>query len=488
MSFQNQSGDLLPFTEVIPEGAQMTGMEKASILTQRRRMRTTPQSGPTLGTGGAGAGGNQLQFIVSDAGGLIDMRSVVLNYTIFTSGAGNPIPDDGHVFTTFQAFLNGQQLESIQNAPKVMNAEVTLGASKSWYQTAGSFAGMELLNNDLVNTVPTAAGVGNTAYGYVAGNYASIQARSSRPAAAVFNNIAGEQRSIPLGAITGLGRMRQYLPISILGELGLTLITGQAADVLFTTGATATADYSLSQISLEYDVVIPAQNYFSVLQKVAMENGAGLVLPYESTIVTVGGIVNQSASAQETSIIVSRATNNLLRATLVQVPNTLTSSIFYPSQSCFSHAGIISLQFRVGSLVFPSVAATGDASLFSMTTEAYGSVEQENGTVTNRCLWGNSTNGATAGTPAVYETSESASGGSVKFAYADRCLPTYGFQVVKGASQPLDVDGLSLSGASGSQIILALVSAPGVAYTPYVLLTALRYVVAKGGSVMVQGA
>jgi hypothetical protein len=123
-----------------------------------------------------------------------------------------------------------------------------------------------------------------------------------------------------------------------------------------------------------------------------------------------------------------------------------------------------------------------------MSLLAYGSVMQENGSVANRCLWGNSTNGATAGTPAVFETSEAASSGSVKFAYADRFVPAYGFQTTKGAATPSMVDGVSLAGASGSQLIVSLISAPGVAYTPFVILTALKFVKAAGGAVQVIGA
>jgi hypothetical protein len=120
--------------------------------------------------------------------------------------------------------------------------------------------------------------------------------------------------------------------------------------------------------------------------------------------------------------------------------------------------------------------------------EAYGSVLQENGTVTNRVLWGNSTNGATAGTAAVYETASLSSGGTVRFAYGDRCVPSYGFRTIKGQSDRLDVDGVSLAGASGSQLIVTLVSAPAIGYTPFVSLVALRFIQAQSGGVRVAGA
>lgn len=141
----------------------------------------------------------------------------------------------------------------------------------------------------------------------------------------------------------------------------------------------------------------------------------------------------------------------------------------------------------IGSQVYPQIAAQGDASMFNTAMLAYGSVDEENGTSTNRVLWANSTNPATAGTAACYEDATSTSGGA-RYAYADRCVPSYGFQCVKGGAEPLDVDGVSLAGASGSQLITTLVSAPQTAYIPYVLMTALRFISAKHGAVSVVGA
>ena len=495
MSFTNPSGDLLPFSEVVPASAQFGAPERSSILTQRRRCRVTPQTGTQYGTTGSsasGGGGQQIQFLIADQGGLIDMSSVVINYNIQTSTASSAThgPDDGHPFMVVQALLNGQLLENIQNAPKLANVEMTLGGSKTYYQTAGSLQGFELLNNDLVTNVPSSTVTASiTAWGYVVGNQPSVRVRSSRAAAAVFNNQPGEQRSIPLGLMCGLGRMKQYLPIALTGELAIVLVTGQPSDVCFTTDSVTAGDYCLAAVSLEYDIVVPDQRYMSVLQKVAMEDAAGLTMPYESSIVSTAAAISASAtSLTQNDLIVSRATNHLLRATVVQIPTTAVSLIGFPSQSCFGHAGVFSVQFRIGSQVYPQIAAQGDASLFNMSLAAYGSVMQENGTNTNRCLWGNSTNGATAGTAAVYETAESSASGTLKFCYADKFTPTYGFQTVKGDAEPLAVDGVSLAGASGSQLIASLVSAPGVAYTPYVILTALKFIKAQGGAVQVVGA
>lgn len=492
MSFTNQSGDLNPFTEVVPASAQFGAATRSSILTQRRRARVTPQTGASYGSAGQNGGGAQVQFLIADQGGLLDMRSIVLNYTIQTyATTTTACPDDGHPFMTVQALLNGQLLESIQNAPKLANVEMTMGGSKSYYQTAGSLQGFELLNNDLVTNVPSSSVTASiTAWGYVQGNQPSVQVRSSRAASAKFNNIAGEQRSIPLGLMMGLGRMKQYVPLAVTGELALVLIAGTPNDVLFDIASTTAGDFSLSQVSLEYDIVVPAQNYMSLLQKVAMEDPTGLLMPYESSIVTAAASISSSASMTQNDLIVSRATNHLLRASVVQVPTSAVSLQGFPSQSAFSHAGVFSVQFRVGSQVFPQIAAAGDAALFNMSLAAYGSPMQENGTVANRVMWGQSTNAGTPGTVQSFETAATSLGSTteVKFCYADRFIPTYGFQTVRGGAEPLDVDGISLAGSSGSQIICSLVSAPGVAYTPFVVLTALRFIKAQGGAVQVVGA
>jgi len=497
MSFTNPSGALYPFHEVVPDGASHGGLTKSSILTQRRRARITPQTGSSYGSAGTGGANSQIQFLLADQGGLIDPRSICVNFAIQTASSTTTAtaPDDGHPFNVVQILLNGQLLDNIQSAMKLQNIEMKMGGSKTYYQTAGSFQGFELLNPDLTTT--TALGSTNVTpammpqWGYVVQNLADISARTSRSANVLWNNIAGEFRSVPLGLISGVGRMKNYIPVAVLGELVFTMITGSYNDVLIQNSSNLDGTYSLSQVNMTYDVVVPDSRYADLLKKMATEGeGHGLTLPFESSIVTTGGTIsgNSSASLIESSVIVSRATNHLLRTSVVQIPSTLLSSQAYPAQSCFSHAGTYSVQWRVGSQTYPLIAAQGDADLFTTSLSAYGSVEQTNGSCVNRVLWGNSSNATTAGTPASYETSQVASGGSVKFYLADSFIPSYGFAVVKGDAEPLDVDGISLAGASGSQLITTIVSAPYVSYTPYVSLVALKFIRARGGVVSVEGA
>jgi hypothetical protein len=201
----------------------------------------------------------------------------------------------------------------------------------------------ELLNDDL-NTNTTPAG----SYGQVTANVTDIAARTSRAADAMFGNITGEQRSVPLGLMSGVGRMKSYIPIALLGEIALVLQTGSNAEVLFNSTSNIAGTYTLSQISLEFDIVVPRPEYMMLLQKIANDpSDSGLNLPFESSIVQAGaGIAASSAALVESNVIISRATNHLLRSSIVQVPTALVQSINYPSQSCFSHGGIYSAQWR----------------------------------------------------------------------------------------------------------------------------------------------
>jgi len=480
-----------PFEEVVPDAAAVKGLSRSSILTQRRRVRAPPQTGINYGAAGAGGGGRQLQFVVADAAGLLDPASIVINYNVQTSGAGQVAADDGHPFNRVQINLNGQNLEDIQQAGRNTNAEVLLSCGQNWYRNEGSFCGFELKNNEMATGARPAVG------GAVLADYSPAWADSVNLLAAVagrqaanavaWNPYGGEQRSIPLGLLSGVGRMKQYLPLSVLGELNITCFTGQANEVVVQNGGTD-GDYSLAGVYLEYDIVVPHPAYAELLHKVAHDPAdMGLMMPFESTITATSGTIGASATLAESSIIVSRATQNLLRAYLLQQPTAAITSRQYPSQSCFGHAGTWSIQYRIGSTYYPQIPAEGDSSMYAMTMLAYGSADRnDNGSVINRSLWSNFTSVAGAG--GNYTPTISANEGAAKFAGSDAFVPCYGFQMVKGEAEALDVDGVSLSGASGSQCVVVIRSAPSVAITPVVGLVALRFLSAHAGAVRVLGA
>ena len=494
MSSLVQSSQGLPMEEVVPRAASVQGLTRSSILTARRRVRAAPQTGVTYGSAGANGGNQQVQFVIADQGGLLDPSSVAIVYNMRTTGTGNEVADDGHPFTRMQISLNGQMLEDNAQAAKCTNAEVKLATSKTWYQTSGSFCGFELLNNEL-NTAPVittvtfaAAQAYSGAWCDVSGNVAAIAARTAS-AATTANPLGGEQRSLPLGLISGVGRMKQYLPLSVLGEINLTLYTGSKQEIMFqNTLANTDADFSLAGVYIEYDIVVGHPEYMNLLARVANDpSEQGLVLPFESTIMTSSGTIAASASALvENSIVVSRATNHLVRTFLLQQVTSLLASTAVPSQSMFSHFQTNKVQWRVGSMYYPQIPAEGDASIWNMTSLAYGSASlNEASSVINRVAWAQTTNSAA---PSVAAQASSGYEGVQKFNYSDSFIPAYGFQNVKGDADPLAVDGISLSGASGSQLVCVVTNGPAVTITPTLGLVALRFIQAAAGAVRVQGA
>ena len=512
MSLLVPNNNLHPMEEVLPAALAVKNLSRASVLTQRRRVRVAPQTGvnygPTPPTSSSNAAQQQIQFLVSDQGGLLDPSSVCVVYNIQTTGTGNECPDDGHPFVRAQITLNGQVLDDIQQAAKCTNAEVKLGASQTWYKTSGSFCGFELLNGELgvgvldstASTTQAANQAGyNPAWADVSNNTIHITNRCSNATGTVTpvgstqtgattvgvcNILGGEQRVLPLGLLSGVGRMRNYLPLGVLGQLSLTLLTGSSAEVCFQNSASTDAYYSLRGVYLEYDVVIPATPYAEILNKMATDPGeGGLILPYESTIMASSGTIPSSATLSETSVIVSRATNNLVRSFFIMQPQGLLQSYNFPIQSCFGFGQTQKVQWRIASQFFPSIPAEGEASMWAMSMDAYGAAgNSENGSCINREMWHQDTSKAAAAVQlAPYY-------GNRKFNYADSFIPAYNFRNVKGLAEEVDLDGVSLSQASGAQLVFAITCAPGVTMTPTLGVVATRMISARAGAITIVGA
>ena len=490
MSALNSGASLLPLEQVVPGALAMKGLSTSSLIVQRRRCRIVPQTGANYGASGAGAGNKQINFVINEHNGLLDPASMSIAYNIQTTGTGSEAPDDGHPFTRFQLNCGGQNLEDTTQAAKNTNVEVKLGASQAFYRGSGSMYGFELLNNEL-NTasasVATAAALQaySGAWGDVVGNLAGIAGRVS-VAAGYDNPLAGEQRALPLGLLSGFARAKQYYPLN-LGELNLTLFTGSAGEVMLQTGTTYDADFSLQGLVLEYDVCSVHPAYAALLDKMQNDPAeAGIAIPFESCITaTAPAITVARTGLSENTITVSRATSNLLRSWVVFQPQGGLTAQSYPSQSCFGRQGVYRIQFRVGSSVFPQVPAEGTASMFAMSMMAYGSPLQETASVINRCLWEQTSLISSGSTP---------SEGAAKFNFADSFIPCFGYALVKGEAEPMAIDGINLSSGAGSQLSitwsasLPTGAAADATVQPTVGLVAVRVLVAQAGSVRVVGA
>lgn len=467
----NNSFQGLPISEVVPEAipAMGEGMSKSSLLVSRRKIRFQPQTGTTA------TPGSIVQFVLADSSSLLDVNSATISFTATTTGTGVETLDDGaSVFRRLQVSLNGNLVEDIDHAHRLANMEVYGSADKSWYQSAGSYGGWWKFNPDLcvgqasvANAAaiqaynPAFGDVGATAPGTPTGVWAAAGTRTA----------AGEARIVPLSLLSGFWRCKQYVPLNLLGELVISFTLASAAEAcLQATGATD-ASYTLSDIFMECDVVQPHYALQELMTKVANSEGeSGIVIPYESAIVSQG----QSITSGTSSVIVSRATNNLRRLLYAHQLTAGLSSANFPSVSAFGYNATSNWQVRVGSYYFPSQPATTAARMFGLLQGAYGEAVNDKSGLANRVIYEQTT--AADGT-----------GGNTQKAFADMFIVGYNFDSYKNTSgtNVLDADGVSVLGQAGSQVVVQITQTGSV--TPVVALIATRYLSLMNGTLRIIG-
>jgi hypothetical protein len=313
----------------------------------------------------------------------------------------------------------------------------------------------------------------------------------------------GIQCAFPLGLLMPAWRSEKYWPLRNMGELVVSLTTAQPGEAMFQNAAAAnpavTPNYQLTDIFMEIDVVVPHPAYASLLDKVVqLEGEPGLVIPVDTRLVSQGQSI--PAGNAESSVIVSRATNNLRRVVLVNQPTASLASLAYPSVSCFGDFGWQSVQWRCGSLYFPSQPLNSHARAAMATYAAYGQPAQvgKNG-VFNLKTFSQTTNAAGAAVSATLPslpagtlngtlTASAAGTASARDLYADSKILAYCFDSYKGTSDPLDYDGISVLGQAGSQLVNVIRIAPAEAVTPTVILDATKYIHLKNGTLDIKGA
>jgi hypothetical protein len=480
----NQPFAGIPISEVVPEAiaGMNEGLTKSSLLVSRRRIRFQPQTGTSAGPNSI------VQFVLADSSSLLDVNSATISFTATTTGTGVETLDDGPAWCRrLQVSLNGNLVEDIDNAHRLTNMEVYASADKSWYQSAGSYAGFWKLNPDIVVANPVAstaalagatfgaatAAANSTVVGNILQNYnpgygdigGQVPATPVGPwAAAGTRTAAGTSFCVPLSIMSGFFRTKQYIPLNLLGELVMSFTLASAAEaILQATGATD-GSYALTNIFMECDVVQPHYALQELMNKVATSEGeSGIVIPYESAIVSQGTALS---SGSNLSVIVSRATNNLRRLLYAHQLTAGISSANFPSVSCFGFNACSSFQVRVGSLYFPSQPADTAARMFGLLQTTYGEAVNSKPGLINRSLYEQTT--AADGT-----------GGNLRNAFADAFIVGYNFDSYKNtaATQVLDADGVSVLGQA---------SQTG-SVTPVIALIATRYLSLMNGALKIVG-
>lgn len=467
----------MPVEEIVPDAAMVKGVSRSSLLTGRRRVRLQPQ------TGTSASANSIIQFVLADSSSLLDLNSAVISATVTTTGTSDTSLDDGPAWIRRATVaLNGTNIDDTDLANRFCNANVLAAADSAWYRGAGSFAGF-WAQNPALNTSgstypPTAYAVGDLSGGLVT---ASVRYK------------AGVQLAWPLALVSRFFGTKQYLPLSQCGELVIQLLCATNAEACFQRSGNTDGSYALTNIFLEADFVQPHYLYQEMLNRVTqMEGEQGVVVPYDAVISAQGQAVTASGQA---NIVTSLATNNLRKVIVTMSPTDYLASINYPSVSAFGNHALTGLQFRVGSLYFPSQEATNTGAIFWMTQSAFNSgepIHHRNGLIDVN-TFSKTTGAAPVGycVTSIYSPTSAANTNGQKQYWADSCVLGYGFDNYKGG-EPLDADGISILGQAGSQLVTLLRIAPNGTYftsgvTPNIHLVRTRYIVLKNGSLRIEG-
>lgn len=374
--------------------------------------------------------------MLADSSSLLDLNSAVLSATVTTTGTGDVSLDDGPAWCRRATIaLNGTNIDDTDLANRWANAQVQAGADRSWYAGAGSFSGF-WQSNPALNTAGTTYPPTSYATGDVSGGLVSASVRYK----------AGFQAAWPLALISKFFATKQYLPLSQCGELVVQLLCATSAEAIIQRSGATDGAYTLSNIFLEVDMVQPHYLYAEMLNRVTqLEGEQGLVVPYNAVISAQGQSITTSGQA---NIVTSLATNNLRKVVVTMSP-IAEATINYPTVSAFGNHALTGLQFRVGSLYFPSQEAVNTGSIFWTSQSAFNGgdpIHMRNG-VMDICTFSKTTGPQPVGfnVTSIYNPTSASNTNGQKQYYADSCVIAYGFDNYKGG-EPLDADGISVLG------------------------------------------
>jgi len=501
----NQNFAGIPVEETVPDSAMVRGVSRSSLLTGRRRVRFQPQ------TGTSASAQSIIQFVMADSSSLLDLNSVVLSCTVAVTSSGDAALDDGMAWVRRATVaLNGTNIDDTDLANRFANANVQGGAERSWYNSAGSFAGFWASNPQLA-----VAGLTYPPTQYAVGDLSGALVAASARYKLASTSGGGMQLAYPLSLVSRFFATKQYLPLSQCGELVVQLLCASNGEAIYQRAGNTDAVYALTNIFLEADFVQPHYLYQEMLNRVTqLEGEQGMVIPFNAVISAQGQSVTSSGQA---NIVTSLATNNLRRIIVTNSMTDYLNNINVPTVSAFGNHGLTGVQWRVGSLYFPSQEAQSLGEIFWMSQSAWNHGEplhQANGCMDYNLFAKTTSPNGYQTTSATYNPqltgnapTYTVSTGTPSQYWGDAAVIAYGFDNYKGG-ETLDADGISVLGQAGSQIVSLLRINPytgssasvsgsgltvaqraqiGSGVTPNIHLERTRYLVLRMGSLRVEG-
>lgn len=494
-----------PVEEVVPESMKVRGLSKASILTGRRRVRIIPQTGtayaPTQGQSLA-------NILIQDSAGMLDLQSCVLSFRLktlssdgLTTPASTAVPDDfaWSVLRRLQVSLNSVLCDDIDYVAKRATAEVYASASKSWYNSVGTAMGAWKFLGD--SAAVGAPGSGFPQSGPFAAGYAlpkndvtdKLPATTARFKNVVWDTVAngwiaasadggGQYFSIPMAMLSHFFRQESLFSLRNAGQLYIQLLFASPAEALFVgQGATWSADYRVTDLVLECDIVTAHPEYTAMVDEICSRSeNEGMAYAFDSHLASIQQVSGSGpgGTAQTFTVIASKATQNCRSLHWVLQPQQGLSNQAWMEQSTFNANDTVQWQIRIGSVYYPAFPSQGLSKNFMELMSSYNSPAASVGqaTVIDQQSFKTTTSSAGVGysvTAPIFNGGTAQQADNQVFPYSDQYIGGYCFDNLKHA-EVLSHDGVSTLAMSGSQIQLEVRCVPaeqGTAVTYFIRFT-----------------
>jgi hypothetical protein len=390
--------------EVVPEVAKVAGrMTMSSVLTGRRRVRLVPQSGQNYNSG---ASSGVVNILIADGQAYADLLSACLSFQVTVFDSANPVAvaappnpptellactlDDGaySVFRRALVSVNSTLCDDIDFLPKKVNAEIYPTVSQAWYNNVGSFLGLWKHNTNTVKPATAGDVINGTADvliskydvpSKVIENAKKQQGQGTGASTASTASPAFQpgqnQYSIPVSLLSSFFRNDTLFPSRNAGQLYLQLSLASAVEAMLCAGTnTPVPTYAISNLSLELDFVDLSPIYLSLMDDLIEEpSGSGVNWAFDAHLVSSQSI--GAASAGPKSVIISKASQNMRNLQIIAQPSSAFASPRWLSQSTFPNPGAVDIQYRIGSLYYPSFPAIGEHRMFMDLQSSFGSPE-----------------------------------------------------------------------------------------------------------------
>lgn len=531
--------------EVVPQEAMVKGLQRASLIQSRRRIRIIPTSGQAYGSNGQ----YQANIILSDGASFADLQSAVLAFRLKVNDAASLNPasyavlDDmaTSVVRRTQISVNSILCDDLEYSNRRSNMEVYGSMSKSWYESYGTLMGawkhvsgtplvaapsgvapdVEVNAAGIAGTLSlspalnVAAGAGGavTGTGAAGGSNVLVNGAQTVPAhdvtdklykqSALYKNViyngdewTDEQSAgpaqfyIPMGLLSHFFRADMLFPLRNAGQLQIQLLFAQPSECLFNGGgANTNLTYDLTDLTLELDTVQPHPSYTELIDGIcAKPESDGLFWSFDAHLVGVQQLPQSAAGAvTQTSLIMSKASPNVRSVHFVMSPQTGLNQVTYPGCSTFASNGLDQgqWQIRLGSNYYPGWPSQGSARNVAELAGSYNIAMPNNDqcAIFDRDTYTQTTAAAGGAAPNVYGPNTTQTT-NLLYPWADACVNGYCFDQLKRTEDLLQgVD----TRAVGAQVQLDLKYAPVETPTITFAIRFTRALVFSEGSVKVDG-